>query len=959
MFHSDHSFGKDLKDLFRRLNVRYLILILVACGCAGGLIYRLFMLQIVNGETYLNNFQLRIKREVSIDGTRGNIYDRNGNILAYNELAYAVTIRDNGAGDAGLNATIEKALDIIEKNGDTVSAGSFDIALDDSGAFAFTVDGSARRRFLADVYGHASTDDLTYDEESSTADDVIYALCGRYEIGDTVTESDGTKTFVPERGYDDKKRILQLVTIRYALSLNNYQQYLSTTIANDVSDETVAAILENKDSMDGIDIEDTTVRRYVDSKYFAQILGYTGTISTEELRTYSQTDSSYTSTDVVGKSGIEKSMESTLRGTKGSKTVYVDNLGKELETVNITQPTAGNDVYLTIDKDLQEAAYDILERKLADIILTKIQPIREYTATEDSSADEVVIPIYSVYYQMIGNNILDTSQFSSDDASDTEKSVYRTYTQTKSDVLAWVQKELESGDTAYTDLLEEDQAYESCIVQLLKDRSILDMSQVDTSDETYTAWTTDETISLKEFLQYCITKNWIQADQLGIGSAYATSDEEYSALVTKILDLCGSSADFDKQLYHYMILNDTVTGAQICQLLIDQGVVSVGAAEEAALQDGTESAYQFMTNRISNLDLTPAQLAVEPCTGSMVITDPTSGDVLALVSYPGYDNNRMANGVDADYYEQLRNDQSNPLFNYATQQKTAPGSTFKMVSATAGLSEGVIDTSTEIYCSGVFTTLGTSDQPRCWIYPAGHGSLTVSQAITHSCNVFFYNVGYRLASEGSGNYDSAAGIEKLSAYASLYGLGDKTGIEIEEAQSNLSTEDAIRTAIGQGSNNITTVALARYVSTVANSGTCYNLTLIDKIEDSNGSLIEDNSASIRNVISMDASYWDAIHEGMKGVVEAKTYFDELPVTVAGKTGTAQQSNAHPNHAHFVCYAPYDSPRIAIATRVANGYTSDYAAQITENVLAYYFNVKTLDEIVGTSAGMDASSITGD
>ena len=119
-------------------------------------------------------------------------------------------------------------------------------------------------------------------------------------------------------------------------------------------------------------------------------------------------------------------MESTLRGTKGSKTVYVDNLGKELETVNITQPTAGNDVYLTIDKDLQEAAYDILERKLADIILTKIQPIREYTATEDSSADEVVIPIYSVYYQMIGNNILDTSQFSSDNPTDTEKSVYRT-----------------------------------------------------------------------------------------------------------------------------------------------------------------------------------------------------------------------------------------------------------------------------------------------------------------------------------------------------------------------------------------------------------------------------------------------------------------------------------------------------------------------------------------------------
>lgn len=959
LFHGDHQFGKDLKDLFRRLNVRYLILILAICGCAAGLIYRLFMLQIVNGETYLNNFQLRIRRDVSIDGTRGNIYDRNGNILAYNELAYAVTIRDNGAGDAGLNATIEKALDIIEQNGDTVSAGSFDIALDSSGSYTFTVDGSARRRFLADVYGHASTDDLTYDEAASTADEVIYTLCKRYNIGDTITESDGSTTFVPERGYDDKTRLLQLVTIRYALSLNNYQQYLATTIATDVSDETVAAILENQDSMDGIDIEDTTVRRYVDGKYFAQILGYTGTISSEELRTYSQTDPSYTSTDTVGKSGIEKSMEGVLRGTKGSKTVYVDNLGKELETVSVTQPSAGSDVYLTIDKDLQEAAYDILERKLADIILTKIQPIREYTATEDSSADEVVIPIYSVYYQMINNHILDVDHFSADGASDTEKSVLRTYTAYKQEVLNQLSDELTSGTTAYQDLSEDYQAFESCLVQLLKDAGILDMTLVDTSDDTYTAWTTDETISLQTFLRYCITRNWIRADLLGMDSEYAASDEEYQALVTKILDLCDSSSDFTTQLYHYLILNDQVTGTQICQLLIDQGVVKVGAAEEAALQDGTESSYQFMTNRISNLDLTPAQLALEPCTGSMVITDPNNGDVLALVSYPGYDNNKMANGVDAAYYEQLRSDLSNPLFNYATQQKTAPGSTFKMVSATAGLSEGVIDLNTKIYCSGFFTELGSSDQPKCWIYPAGHGSLNVSEAIANSCNVFFYNVGYRLAIENSDSYDSAAGVQKLTQYAELYGLADKTGIEIEEAQSNLSTEDAIRTAIGQGSNNITTVALARYVATVANSGTCYNLTLLDKITDSDGNLIQDNSATIRNVISMDSSYWDAFHEGMKGVVEAKTYFDELPVTVAGKTGTAQQSNAHPNHALFVCYAPYDSPRIAIATRVANGYTSDYAAQITEVVLAYYFKVKTLDEIVGTSAGMDASSITGD
>lgn len=961
MFHS--NFGKDFKDFIARLNIRYIIVIAAVILCAGGLIYRLFMLQIVNGESYLNNFQLRIRRDVSIDGTRGNIYDRNGNLLAYNELAYKVTIRDTGEGEGSdhsdsLNATISSALDIIEENGDTVSAGDFDITLNSAGKYEFTVSGQSKRRFLADVYGYSSTDDLTYDEASKTAEQVIYDLCERYHIGENIEESDGTTTFIPERGYDDKERILQLVTIRYELSLNSYQQYLSTTIADDVSEETVAAILENQDSMEGIDIEDSTVRRYVDSKYFCQILGYTGTISTEELQTYSKTDSSYTATDVVGKSGIEKSMESTLRGKKGSKTVYVDNLGKELETVNITQPTAGNDVYLTIDKDLQEAAYDILERKLADIILTKIQPIKEYTATEDSSADEVVIPIYSVYYQMINNNILDISHFSAEDASETEKTVYQSYTSYKQEVLSGLKDEIETTKTPYEDLSEDYQAYESYLIQLLKDEDILDMSLVDTSDETYVAWTTDETISMTEFLEYCISRNWIRADRLGLEESYVTADEEFAALETEIMTLLSDDSGFDKQLYHYMILNDVVTGTQICQLLIDQGVVTVQSAEEAALQAGTESSYQFMVNRITNLDITPAQLALEPCTGSMVITDTQNGDVLALVSYPGYDNNKMANGVDADYYEQLRNDLSNPLYNYATQQKTAPGSTFKMVSATAGLSEGVIDLETEITCQGVYYGLGSGDQPHCWVYPGGHGSLNVTGAITNSCNVFFYEVGRRLATEDSGSYDSNAGVAKLTEYANMYGLGDKTGIEIEEAQGSISTEDAIRTAIGQGSNNFTTVELARYVTTVANSGTCYNLTLIDRTEDSEGNLIEDHQATIRNVISMDDTYWDAIHEGMRGVVEQKTYFDELPVTVAGKTGTAQQSNEHLNHALFVCYAPYDNPRIAVACRVANGYTSDYAAQITENVLAYYFNVRTLDEILGTS-GMDSSSITGD
>ncbi len=369
--------------------------------------------------------------------------------------------------------------------------------------------------------------------------------------------------------------------------------------------------------------------------------------------------------------------------------------------------------------------------------------------------------------------------------------------------------------------------------------------------------------------------------------------------------------------------------------------------EELSLWErGGESAYTFMVNRVANLDITPAQLALDPCTGSMVVTDVNTGDVLALVSYPGYDNNLMANGVDAAYYAKLRSDNSNPLYNYATQQKTAPGSTFKMVSSTAGLMEGVITTDSIIYCGGIFDKFNPG--PRCWIHPRGHGGLNVVGGIRNSCNVFFYEVGYRLGLVGN-TYYPETGLEKLANYAGMYGLTEKSGIEIAESEPQVSDQDAVRSAIGQGSHSYTTVGLARYVTTVANSGTCYNLTLIDKTTDSNGNLLEEYNATVRNTIDMPQSYWNAIHTGMRQVVQDKSYYANLGVAVAGKTGTAQESANRPNHSLFVCYAPYERPEIAIATRIAYGYTSSYAAQITKEALSYYFELRDEEEIISGTA----------
>jgi penicillin-binding protein 2 len=163
----------------------------------------------------------------------------------------------------------------------------------------------------------------------------------------------------------------------------------------------------------------------------------------------------------------------------------------------------------------------------------------------------------------------------------------------------------------------------------------------------------------------------------------------------------------------------------------------------------------------------------------------------------------------------------------------------------------------------------------------------------------------------------------------------------------------VRSAIGQGSNSYTTVGLARYVTTIANSGTCYNLTLLDKTTDSRGNLLKEYHAEVRNQIDLPQEYWNAFHLGMRQVVENKKYFSDLAVNVAGKTGTAEQTASRPNHALFICYAPYENPEIAIATRIPFGYSSDYAAQFTRDIIKYYYGLAEEDDLItGTADSLD-------
>lgn len=920
-----------------------LILMLFFCGAM--LIYRIFVLQIVNGESYLENFQLKIKKERQIPATRGNIYDRNGKVLAYNELAYSVTIEDvyesGKTKNRDLNNTIYRVIQMVEASGDHV-INDFDIYLDQYGNYQFRNTDSAHLRFLADVYGRTDVKNLEYKEKTASPDDVISFLCSssKYGIGKYTETEDGKLDFVPEFGYS-KSDILKIITTRTAMAANSYQKYITTTIATDVNEKTVAVISENSEYLDGVSIAEDTIRKYVNSVYFSQIIGYTGKIPSEKLAEYKSLDESYALNDQVGLSGIESSMESELRGTKGSETIFVDNTGKVIESTDFVESIAGNDIFLTLDAEYQSAAYNILEQKIAGILVSKIQNIKEYIPTEDSGSAHIKVAIYDVYNALIDNSVIDITNFKNSSAGDTEKIVQEKYDSQEEKVLSKLQTELLETKTPYQKLSKEYQAYMLYIVSILGDKNVLLRNDIDITDEVYLAWKDEESISLEELLKHCIAKGWIDVTKLNLDNEYADSTEIYERLVAYVIDQLKDDISFQKKVYKYMIKSDLISGREICQILIEQHIIEVDSDLENKLYHGGISPYQFMIDRITDLDITPAQLALEPCSGSMVITDVTTGDVLACVSYPSYDNNRLANSIDSAYYAALMQDKSKPMYNHATQEETAPGSTFKMVSATAGLMEGVVNTSTQIRCSGPFEKITPS--PKCWVYPGAHGNLTVSGGITNSCNNYFYELGYRLGSTGD-TYDSNVGLEKLKYYADLYGLTETSGIEIAESDPQFSTEDAVRSAIGQGSNNYTTVGLSRYVSTVANSGTCYKLTLIDKVTDHNGNLLVDNEAEVRNRIEMADSYWNAIHSGMRGVIQNKAYFD-IGVNVAGKTGTAQQSTSHPNHALFVSYAPYENPEISVTVRIVNGYSSDYAAQAAKDFYAYYFKADDEENII--------------
>lgn len=333
--------------------------------------------------------------------------------------------------------------------------------------------------------------------------------------------------------------------------------------------------------------------------------------------------------------------------------------------------------------------------------------------------------------------------------------------------------------------------------------------------------------------------------------------------------------------------------------------------------------------------------------GAAVAVEISSGDVLAMASLPSYEPTEYTKS-----YNKLLKDPHKPLFNRALDGAYTPGSTFKPLVAIAALEEGLISPTDTIEDKGVYRYYAPSYQPTCLIWKSTgktHGSINVSQAIGVSCNYFFFDVGRRLT------------IDTLDKYAHLFGLGEKTGIELSESKGivagpeyreTLNMEwypgDTLQAAIGQSDNMFTPAQLASYVSTILNKGNRYALHLVKEVRSyKTGEIVYKNEPKVLSQTEISDSTVAAVKDGMRRVTEdgtAKAVFEDFPVSVGGKTGTAEVSRGS-DTVLFVGFAPYDNPQIAVAVVLEHGATSSYAAKVARAMFEYYLGLSdVVDEV---------------
>lgn len=908
------------------LRNRLFVLLAAAAVIFMILVGRLFYMQIVNGEEADASLTSSVTREVTIPAARGNIYDRYGRPLAVNEAAFSVEIDDSITVDyEDADAEAVSLYKKLIKNGYVVGD---DLPITKDAPYEFTVSSDELEEWKTNI-------GLTKKQMNYTAEETLNYLYERFGITDADMTEEEKRALVSlginindknimitnlimtietnggeivdelpisqeqpyyfllededeilswkssvsmseeELDYDAEESMQYLIelfgipenispsmqrkvaAVRYSLYLQRYKKYQPVTVAREINDEVIAAVEENLDKFPGVSVETESMRVYEDGEIFSNIIGYIRQISDTELQEYSEYG--YTSGDIVGKTGIEKVMELELNGQDGKMLVEVDNMGRKISTLETEAPVSGDDVFLTIDKELQISAYNYLKDALADAIITRL--------TSELEKD-VPVTLKQLFTSMIDSN-----------------------------------------NISVTEVMKAEDGYQ----KVLKDIILAHDPDIDVTD----------------------------------------SEDKTEA----------------KQVLTNAVDNGTISYTTLIYVMIEQGVITADDNYKARIASGELTPFNVIIEKLESGDLEPAETGLEPCTGSVVVSDVNSGEVLALVTYPSYDNNELVNTFNNEYYNKLLEDPTTPLVNRPLMQKKAPGSTLKMITAIAGLETGVITLDTQIRDKGVFKDAGTP-YANCLIYSLNgstHGYVDVSHALEVSCNYFFYEVGYQLGNDTE-NPRSLKGITILDEYYDAFGLNSPTGVEIGESAPSMASPsykeevikwqnpeatssqtawtsgDTIRAAIGQSVNSFSAASMNKYVATLANGGTRYKMHLLDKVKSSDGTVTEEVEETVENVLEIAPENLEAVYEGMLLVTQGskgtlRTVFKDFPIDVAAKSGTAEENKNLSSHVWFVGFAPYDDPQIAVTVMIPFGdVTGSPAAVVARNVIGEYMGL---------------------
>lgn len=822
---------------------------------------------------------------------RGCIYDRCGVPLAVNEESLALYYIPS-AENENLGESLYLLKKILDQHQISFSYDqAFPLTYNPREGFKFSpafdesVNEINHLNFLAEVYG-TSRDELTEEQRRTNAETAF-------------TELYHTSFELPE-GLSRQEEVV-LASVRYAIFSGRFSPDDPVRLASGIPEEIMVHILEKPDLFKGFAVRKEYERIYPQKDLFAHVVGYVGRISAEELEEWTLDGEPYASDAVVGKSGIELAYEQQL--------------------------AKGYDVYLTIDLRFQQQCFQALEKQITSLLVAKITDVPSEKGDTYTTAD--------VFASMIENRIFKESMLQSG------LPVMELFLSTGENAKEYYLETLEQqilNNGPIKDYPESIKAFYDLLITLMRDEERLSY-QYQRDEDFYVPYAAGEK-GAYDLFSHALAHQYIPLEEYKLEESMLPEDK-IPVIVRDEISRMSQSSQFQTMVYQRMVKDAWFSASDMLLLLYEQGILSTEDGSRDRLVNEEESPLQILLMKIQNLELTPQQIALDPCSGSVVVTDPFSGEVLAMSSYPSFDPMRFMN--DNAYYDEIVLDITSPLSFRAVYEARAIGSTYKMCTAITALELGVIDEKTKIKDGYEFPYVNSVDHPHCWT-EVSHGEINVAEALDHSCNYFFYQLGYLLSEpDAKHQFDDSVGLKKMANYAKKLGLASVTGIEIGETVPRTSEIDAVRSSIGQGTNAFTTANVNRYTCTLINGGDVYSLYMVDEVKDPGGRTLYLSDAKAEYNAEVKEENLQIVRKGMRMVVtdEHKDEFaplESIGIHAAGKTGTVQEIEDRPDHSLFTGYTTVENPEITVTIMIPFGGGSHNAIPVFIDVVTAYYGI---------------------